>query len=69
VPFRCGIVTLARFPRLHAGVGVEARLRMEDGLVRVASLGTPRYSGAFEPDLASMMPLEQWSFDPLEADP
>jgi hypothetical protein len=37
--------------------------------VRVASLGTPGYGGAFEPDLPSMMPLEQWSFDSLEAEP
>jgi hypothetical protein len=54
---------------LYRGGEDEARLRIEDGLVRVASLGTPGYGGAFEPDLPSMMPLEQWSFDSLEAGP
>jgi hypothetical protein len=52
---------------LYRGGEDEARLRIEGGLVRVASLGTPGYGGAFEPDLPSMMPLEQWSFDSLEA--
>ena len=52
---------------LYGGGEDEARLRIEGGLVRVASLGTPGYGGAFEPDLPSMMPLEQWSFDSLEA--
>ena len=51
------------------GVVDGARLRIEGGLLRVGSLGTPGYRGAFEPDLASMMPLEQWSFDSLEAEP
>jgi hypothetical protein len=54
---------------LYRGGEDEARLRIEGGLVRVASLGTPGYGGAFEPDLPSMMPLEQWSFDSLEAGP
>jgi hypothetical protein len=54
---------------LYRGGEDEARLRIEGGLVRVASLGTPGYGGAFEPDLPSMMPLEQWSFDSLEAEP
>ena len=54
---------------LYRGGEDEARLRIEGGLLRVASLGTPGYGGAFEPDLASMMPLEQWSFDSLEAEP
>jgi len=51
------------------GDEVEARLRIEGGLLRVGSLGTSGYGGAFEPDLPSMMPLEQWSFDSLEAEP
>jgi len=54
---------------LYRGGEDEARLRIEGGLVRVASLGTPGYGGAFEPDLPSMMPLEQWSFESLEAAP
>lgn len=54
---------------LYRGGEDEARLRIEDGLMHVGSLGTPGYGGAFEPDLASMMPLEQWSFDSLEAEP
>ena len=35
----------------------------QGGLVDVRSLTTPGYGGAFAPDLASMIPLEQWSFD------
>lgn len=54
---------------LYRGCEDEARLRIEGGLVRVASLSTPGYGGAFEPDLPSMMPLEQWSIDSLEAEP
>jgi hypothetical protein len=54
---------------LYRGGEDEARLRIEDGLLRVASLGTPGYGGAFEPDLASMLPLEDWSFESLEAEP
>ena len=38
-------------------------------LVRVGSRGTPGYGGVFEPDLPSMMPLEQGSLDSLEAEP
>ena len=52
---------------LYRGGEDEARLRIEGGLLRVASLGTPGYGGAIEPDLSSMMPLEQWSFESLEA--
>ncbi len=52
---------------LYRGGEDEARLRIEGGLLRVASLGTPGYGGAIEPDLASMIPLEQWSFESLEA--
>jgi hypothetical protein len=53
---------------LYRGDEGEARLRIEGGLLRVGSLGTPGYGGAFEPDLPSMMPLEQWSFDSLGAE-
>jgi enolase-like protein len=53
---------------LYLGGEDKARLRIDNGLVRVASLGTPGYGGAFEPDLASMMPLEDWSFESLEAE-
>jgi len=53
---------------LYRGGEDKAHLRIDDGLVRVASLGTPGYGGAFEPDLASMMPLEDWSFESLEAE-
>ena len=54
---------------LYRGGEDEARLRIEAGLVRVASLGTSGYGGAFEPDLPSMMPPERCSFDSLEAEP
>ena len=53
---------------LYRGGEDEARLRIEGGLLRVASLGTPGYGGAIEPDLASMMPLENWSMESLEAE-
>jgi hypothetical protein len=52
---------------LYRGGEDEARLRIEGGLLRVASRGTPGYGGAIEPDLSTMTPLEQWSFDSLEA--
>lgn len=54
---------------LYRGGEDRAQLRIEGGLLRVGSLGTPGYGGAFEPDLASMIPLDRWSFDSLEAEP
>ena len=49
-----------------------AEAGIEEALERARS-GDPAALGelfrAFEPDLASMMPLEQWSFDSLEAEP
>ncbi len=53
---------------LYRGGEAEARLRIEGGILRVGSLATPGYGGVCEPDIQSMMPLEQWSFDSLEAD-
>ena len=56
-------------PDLYAGDETEAYLRIEDGRLRVGSLDTPGYGGAFEPDLDAMVPLERWRFDSLEAEP
>ncbi len=53
---------------LYLGGEAQARLRIEGGVLNVGSLGTPGYGGAFEPDLPSMVPLERWSFDSLEAE-
>ena len=53
---------------LYRGGEDEARLRIEGGLLRVGSLGTPGYGGAIEPDLASMIPLEDWPIESLEAE-
>jgi hypothetical protein len=54
-------------PDLYRGSETEAWLRIEAGQVRVGSLGVPGYGVAFEPDLDSMIPLERWSFDSVEA--
>ena len=52
---------------LYAGDEREAWLRIEGGRLRVGSLAAAGYGVAFEPDLDSMIPLERWSFDSLEA--
>ena len=52
---------------LYRGDDGVPRLRIESGFVRVGSLNMPGYGGPFEPDLSSMTPLEQWSFDSLES--
>jgi hypothetical protein len=54
---------------LYVGDAGEAWLRIEDGRLRLGSLATPGYGVAFEPDLDSMVPLERWTFDSLEALP
>jgi hypothetical protein len=54
---------------LYAGDEREAWLAIAEGRLRLGSLATPGYGVAFEPDLASMIPLERWSFDSLEAGP
>jgi hypothetical protein len=55
-------------PDLYAGDEAEAWLRIEDGRLAVASLRTPGYGVAFDPDLEAMTPLEQWR-PPATADP
>jgi hypothetical protein len=54
---------------LYAGDEREAWLAIAQGRLRLGSLATPGYGIAFEPDLASMIPLERWTFDSLEAGP
>jgi hypothetical protein len=46
---------------LYRGNGGEAFLRIENGQIRVDSLNVPGYGVAFEPDLPSMIPLEEWT--------
>jgi hypothetical protein len=53
---------------LYAGDEREAWLRIEHGRLRVASLATPGYGVAFDPDLDAMIPLDRWTFDSLAAD-
>ncbi|MGH7397568.1 MAG: enolase C-terminal domain-like protein [Candidatus Rokuibacteriota bacterium] len=55
-------------PDLYAGDESQAWLRIENGRLRVASLATPGYGVAGEPDLDAMVPLERWTFDSLEAE-
>jgi hypothetical protein len=52
---------------LYEGDEGEAWLRIEAGRLRVGSLATAGYGVAFDPDLASMVPLDRWTFDSLEA--
>ncbi|HEY7037803.1 MAG TPA: enolase C-terminal domain-like protein [Methylomirabilota bacterium] len=54
-------------PDLYVGDADAAWLRIEDGRLRLGSLTTPGYGVAFDPDLDSMVPLERWTFDSLEA--
>jgi hypothetical protein len=56
-------------PDLYVGDADEAWLRIEGGRLRAGSLATPGYGVAFDPDLDSMIPLERWTFDSLEARP
>jgi hypothetical protein len=51
---------------LYAGDEREAFLRIESGRVSVRSLATPGYGVGFDPELASMIPLERWSAASLE---
>jgi len=48
---------------LYAGDESEAWLRIADGRLRVGSLATGGYGVAFDPDLATMIPLERWTFE------
>ena len=50
---------------LYTGDSHEAWLHIEGGRLRVASLETPGYGVAFDPDLDSMTPLEEWTFESL----
>jgi len=59
---------LRHHPDLYAGDAAEAWLRIEGGRLAVGSLATPGYGVAFDPDLESMIPLERWTFESLEAD-
>jgi len=52
---------------LYTGDEREAWLSIESGRLRLGSLATPGYGVAFEPDLESMVPLERWTFDSLDA--
>jgi L-alanine-DL-glutamate epimerase-like enolase superfamily enzyme len=54
---------------LYLGDEREAWLRIEAGRLRVGSLATAGYGVAFDPDLASMVPLDRWTFDSLTAGP
>lgn len=55
-----------RHADLYAGDATDAFLRIEGGTIGVGSLATPGYGVAFEPDLASMIPLDRWSPARLE---
>ena len=52
---------------LYIGDAGEAWLRIEAGRLRVGSLDTAGYGVAFDPDLGSMISLDRWTFDSLEA--
>ena len=55
-----------RHAGLYAGDEQGAVLRLEGGRLDVRSLAVPGYGVAFEPDLASMIPLEDWTPASLE---
>jgi hypothetical protein len=52
---------------LYRGGEAEAFLRIEAGQLTVGSLAAPGYGVAFDPDLETMTPLDEWRFDSLEA--
>ncbi|MBI2525514.1 MAG: hypothetical protein HYV93_05985 [Candidatus Rokubacteria bacterium] len=52
-----------------SGGEAEASLRIDGGALAVGSLQAPGYGVAFHPDLDSLTPLAEWSFDSLEAAP
>jgi hypothetical protein len=54
-------------PDLYVGDETQAFLRIERGALAVASLAAPGYGIAFDPDLPSMTPLAEWTFESLEA--
>jgi hypothetical protein len=56
----------ARHADLYAGGTAAAFLRIDGGTIGVGSLAATGYGVAFEPDLASMMPLDRWSPARLE---
>jgi hypothetical protein len=69
----CGAQERAEATRLHpdlyCGDAREAFLRIEDGCLRVGSLGrAPGYGVASDPDTGAMTPLEDWRFESLEAE-
>ncbi|MDP2626606.1 MAG: hypothetical protein Q8Q58_06845 [Candidatus Rokubacteria bacterium] len=49
------------------GDETQAFLRIERGTLGVASLAAHGYGIAFDPDLPSMTPLAEWTFESLEA--
>jgi hypothetical protein len=51
---------------LYRGDERPAFVRIENGRLGVGSLAVPGYGVAFDPDLASMTPIEQWRFETLE---
>jgi hypothetical protein len=63
------VASLRHHRDLYTGDEREAWLRIEAGRLRVGSLATPGYGVAFDPDLASMVPLDRWTFDSLEPRP
>ena len=63
------VAALRHHGDLYLGDEREAWLRIEAGRLRVGSLATAGYGVAFDPDLASMIPLDRWSFDSLTAGP
>lgn len=63
------VAALRHHGDLYVGDERDAWLRIEAGRLRVGSLATAGYGVAFDPDLASMIPLDRWSFDSLTAGP
>ena len=63
------VAALRHHGDLYTGDEREAWLRIEAGRLRVGSLATPGYGVAFDPDLASMVPLDRWTFHSLEPRP
>ena len=56
-----------RHADLYRGGPAEAHLSIEAGHLAVGSLAVPGYGVAFDPDLDSMIRLEDWRFESLEA--
>jgi enolase-like protein len=63
------VAALRHHGDLYVGDEREAWLRIDAGRLRVGSLATAGYGVAFDPDLASMIPLDRWTFDSMTAGP